>query len=160
MTSVSKNVYTDKLDDIVNKYNNIYYNTIKMKHIDVKSNTYIDSSKEINDKNPKFRIGDNVRISKYKNVFAKGYTSSSVTLTEVFVIKKVKNTVPWTYIISDLNGEEIIGTFYESELQKTNQKEFRIEKVMKRKGDKLYIKWEGYDNSFINWIDKKNSINK
>ena len=155
MTSVSKNVYIDKLDDIVNKYNNIYYNTIKMKHIDVKSNTYIDSSKEINDKNPKFRIGDNVRISKYKNVFAKGYTSSSVTLTEVFVIKKVKNTVPWTYIISDLNGEEIIGTFYESELQKTNQKEFRIEKVMKRKGDKLYIKWEGYDNSFINWIDKK-----
>ena len=71
------------------------------------------------------------------------------------MIKKVKNTVPWTYIISDLNGEEIIGTFYESELQKTNQKEFRIEKVMKRKGDKLYIKWEGYDNSFINWIDKK-----
>ena len=67
---------------------------------------------------------------------------------EVFVIKKVKNTVPWTYVINDLNGEEIVGTFYEKELQKTNQKEFRIEKVIKRKGDKLYVKEKGYDNSF------------
>ena len=74
---------------------------------------------------------------------------------EVFVIKKVKNTVPWTYVINDLNGEEITGTCYEKELQKTSQEEFRTEKVMKRKGDKIYVKWESYDNSFNSWIDKK-----
>ena len=70
------------------------------------------------------------------------------------MIKKVKNAVPWTYIINDLNGEEIIGTFYENKLQKTNQKQFRIEKVVKKKEDKLYVKWKGYDNSFNRWIDK------
>ena len=71
------------------------------------------------------------------------------------MIKKVKNTVPWTYVINYLNGEEIIGTFYEKELQKTNQQEFRIEKVIKRKVDKLYVNWKGYDSSFNGWIDKK-----
>ena len=74
------------------------------------------------------------------------------------MIKKVKNTVPWTYVINDLNGEEIVGTFYEKELQKTNQKEFRVEKVIKRKGDKLYVKWKGYDSSFNSWIDKKDIV--
>ena len=73
---------------------------------------------------------------------------------EVFIINKIKNTVPWTYVINDLNGEEIIGTFYEKELQKTNQKEFRIEKILKKKGDKLYVKWKRYNNSFNSWIDK------
>ena len=72
--------------------------------------------------------------------------------------KKIKNTVPWTYVISGLNGEETVGSFYEKELQKTNQKEFRIEKVMKRKGNKLYVKWKGYNNSFNNWIDKRDLI--
>ena len=138
MTSVSKNVYVDKLDDIVNEYNNTYHRTIKTKPVDVEDDTYIDFKKEVNDKDPKFKVGDHVRISKYKNIFAKGYTPN--WSEEVFVIKKVKNTVPWTYIINDLNGEEIIGTSYEKELQKTNQKEFRIEKVIKRKGDELYIK--------------------
>ena len=74
---------------------------------------------------------------------------------EVFVIKKVKNAVPWTHVINDLNGEEIIGRFYEKELQKTNQEEFRIEKVIRRKGDKLYVKWKDYDNLFNSCIDKK-----
>ena len=74
---------------------------------------------------------------------------------EIFVIKKIKTTVPWTHVINDLNDEEIFGTFYEKELQKTNQEEFRIEKVIKRKGDKLYVKWKGYDNLFNSWIDKK-----
>ena len=74
----------------------------------------------------------------------------------MFVIKKVKNTVPWTYVISDLNRQEIAGTFYEKELQRTNQNEFRVEKVKKkRKGDKLYVKLKGYNNSFDTWIDKK-----
>ena len=80
------------------------------------------------------------------------------TITLVFVINKTKNTVPWTYAISDLNGEEITGSFYEKELQKTSQKEFRIEKVISRKGDKLYVKWKGYDNRFNGWIDKKDLV--
>ena len=146
MTLVSKNVYIDKLDDIVGEYNNTYHRTIKMKPVDVKDNTYIDFKKEVNDKDPKFKVGDHVRISKYKNIFGKGYTPS--WSEEVFVIKKIKNTVPWMYVINDLNGEEIIGTFYGKELKKTNQQEFRIEKVIRRKGNKLYVKLKGYDNSF------------
>ena len=70
------------------------------------------------------------------------------------MIKKVKNTVPWTYFISDFNGKEIVGTVYDKELQKANQKEFIVEKVIKRKGYKLYVKWKGYNNSFNSWIDK------
>ena len=99
MTSISKNVYTDKLDDIVDEYNNTYHTTIKMKPIDVKNNTYINADKEINNKDPKFKVGDRVRISKYKNIFAKDYSPN--WSEEVFVIKKVKNTVPWTYVIND-----------------------------------------------------------
>ena len=156
MTSVSKNAYIDKLDDIADEYNNTYHKTIKMKPIDVKDNTYIDFEKEVNDKDPKFKVGDNVRISKYKNIFAKGHTPN--WSEEVFVIKKVKNTVPWRYVINDLNGEEITGSFYEKEFQKTNQKEFRIEKVIKRKGDKLYVKWKGYNNAFNSWIDKEDLV--
>ena len=94
MTSVSKNSYIDKLDDIVSKYNNTYHNTIKMKPVNVKSDTYIDYSKEINNKYPKLKVGDNVRTSIYKEKFAKGYNPS--WFEEVFVIKKVKNTVLWT----------------------------------------------------------------
>ena len=131
MTSVSKNVYIDKLDDIVNEYNNTYDRTIKMKPVDVENNTCIDFEKEVNDKDPEFKVGDYVRISKYKNIFAKGYMPN--WSEEVFVVSKIKNTVPWTYVINDLNGEEIIGTFYEKELQKANQKEFKTEKVIKIK---------------------------
>ena len=86
----------------------------------------------------KFKVGEHVRIYKYSKIFAKGYTPN--WSEEFFVVNKIKNAVPWTFIINDLNGEEITGTFYEKELQKTNQKEFRIEKVNKRKGDKLYVK--------------------
>ena len=154
MTSISKNVYVDRLDDIVDGYNNTYHTTIKMKPIDVKDNTYINTIKEINNKDPKY----NNKISKYKNIFAKGYMPN--WSEELFVIKRVKNTVPWTYVINDLNGEEIIGTFYEKELQKTSQEEFRIENVIKRKGDKLYVKWKGYDNSFNSWIDKGNLVQR
>ena len=156
MTLVSKNVYIDKLYDIVYEYNNTYHRAIKMKPVDVKDDTYIDFLKKVNDRDPKFKVGDHVRISKYKNVFAKGYTPN--WSEEVFVISKIKNTVPWTYVINDLNGEESIGTFYEKELQNTNQKEFRIEKVIKREGDNLYVKWKGYNNSFNNWINKKDLV--
>ena len=127
MTSISKNVYIDKLDDIAKKYNHTYHKSIKMKPVDIKDNTYIDFKKEVNDKNPKFKVGDHVKISKYKNIFAKGYMPN--WSEETFIIKKIKNTVPWTYVINDLNGKEIIGTFYENELQGTSQKEFRIKKV-------------------------------
>ena len=127
-----------------------------MKPVDVKDNTYIDFKKEVNDKNPTFKIGDHVRISKYKNIFAKGYMPN--WSEEIFIIKKNKNTVPWTYVLNVLNGEVIIGTFYENELQKTKQNEFMIEKVIKKKGDKLYVKWKGYDNSFNSWIDKKDIV--
>ena len=156
MTSVSKNVYIDKLDDVVDEYNNTYHRTVKMKPVDIKDNTYIDFEKEVNDKDPKFKVGDQVRISKYKNIFAKRYASNCSE--EVFVISKIKNTVPWTYVINDLNGGEITGTFYEKELKKTNQKEFRIEKVIKRKGDKLYVKWKGYNSLFNSWVGKKDLV--
>ena len=152
MTSVSKNVYIDKLDDIINECNNTYHRIVKVKPVDIKDNAYVDSGKEVNDKDPEFQAGDHVRISKYKNIFDKGYTPN--WSEDVFVIKEVKNTVPWTYVINDLNGEEIIGTFYEKELQKTNQQKYRIEKVIRRKGNKLYAKWKGYDNLFNSWIDK------
>ena len=146
MASISKNVYIDKLNDIVNEHNNIYHRTIKMQPIDVKDNTYINTGKEVNVRDPKFKVGDHVRISKYKNIFAKGFTPN--WSEEIFVIISVKNTVPWTYVINDQNGEQIIGTFYEKELQKTKKQEFRIEKAIKKKGNKLYVKWKGYDNSF------------
>ena len=146
-------MYIDKLDDFIDEYNNTYHRTIKMKPVDVKDNTYIDFSKEFNNEDPKLKVADHVKISKYKNIFAREYTSN--WSEEVFLIKEIKNTVPWTYVTSVLNGEKIIGTFYEKKLQKTNQEEFRIEKVMKKKGDKLYVRWTGYDNSFNSWLIKK-----
>ena len=147
MTAISKNIYFDALDDMVNKYNNTVHRTIKMKPIDVTSDSYAEYNQDSNKKkNPKFKVGDHVRISKYKNIFAKGYTPK--WSEEVFIINKIKNTVPWTYAINDLNGEKITGNFYENNLQKTNQEKFRIDKIIKRKGNKFYVKWKGYDNSF------------
>ena len=156
MTSISKNAYSNKLDYLVNKYSNIYHKTIKIKLVDVNSTMYIDFDKENNKKSPKFKVAYRVRISKYKNIFAKGYVPNCSE--EAFAIKKVKNTVSYTYVISDLKGKEVLGTFYEKELQKTNQKEFRVEKEIKRKDDKLYVKWKGYNNSFNSWIINK-SVN-
>ena len=137
-------MYTDKLDDIVIEHDNKYHTTFKMRLADVQDNAYINIDKEVNDKKSKFKVGDHVRISKYKNIFAESYTPN--WSEKIFVIKKVEETVPCTYVINDLNGERIIGTSYEKELQKTNQKEFRTEKVNKKKGNKLYVKWKGYDD--------------
>ena len=158
LATAGKNVYFDVLDDIVNKYNNAWHSSIKMKPKDVGNDSFAEYSEESNENYPKFKVGDHVRISKYKNIFTKGYISN--WSEEIFVVKKIKNTVPWTYEISGLNGEEIVGSFYEKELQKTDQKQFRIEKGIKKKGDKLYVKWKGYDNSFNRWIDKKDLINE
>ena len=156
MTAISKNIFTDALEDIVSKYNNTIHRTIKMNPIDITSDFYAEYNEDSNKKDSKFKVGDHARISKHKNIFAKGYTPNQSE--EVFIINKIKNTVPWTYAINDLNGEEITVSFYEKELQKTSQKEFRIEKVLKKKGDKLYVKWKGYDHSFNVWIDKKDII--
>ena len=119
MTTISKNVYFDVLDDIVNKYNNTVHGTIKMKTIDVMEDSYAECNENFNKKDPKFKVGDHIKISKYKNIFAKGYAPNWPE--KVFVVSKIKNTVPWTYVVSDLNSEEITGSFYEKELQKTSQ---------------------------------------
>ena len=128
MTSISKNMYIDNLDDIANKYNNTYNRTIKMNPVDVKPDIYSYFNKESNKEGSKVKVCGHVRISKYKNIFAKGYVAN--WSEEVFVIKKVENTVPQTQVTCDLNGEEIVGIFYEKELQKTNQKQFRAEKII------------------------------
>ena len=116
MTAVLRNVYFD----IVNKYSNTVHRSIKTKPIYIKSDSYPEYNEDSNETDPKFKVGDYVRISKYKNIFAKGYTQN--WSEEVFVVSKIKNTVPWTFLISDSNGEPIIGSFYEKELQKTSHK--------------------------------------
>ena len=156
MTAISNNVYYDAFDDIVNKYNNTVHRTIKMKLIDVTNDLFTEYNEESNKKDPKFKICDHVRISKYKNIFAKGYTSN--WSEEVFIVSKINNTVPWTYVISDMNGEDIAGSFYEKELQSTNQQKYRIENIIKRKGNKLYVKWKEYNDSFNSWINKKDIL--
>ena len=135
MTSIGKNVYYDVLDDIVNEYNNTKHSTIKMKPKDVKNDTaelsslerttkssaiarnkrvYID---EPNEKSARYNVGDRVRISKFKNIFTKGYNPN--WSREIFIVNKINDTVPYTYNLKDLNEEEIIGSFYDRELQKT-----------------------------------------
>ena len=126
MTAVSKNVYFDVLDDIVNKYNNTVHRSIKMKPIDVTSDSYAEYNEDSNEKDPKFKVGDHVRISKYKNIFAKGYTQN--WSGEVFIIGKIKNTALWNSVISDLNGEPITGSFYEKELRKNKSKRIQNRK--------------------------------
>ena len=112
-----------------------------MKPIGVASDSYAEYKEDSNLTNPKFKFGDHVRISKNKNILAKGYTQN--WSEEVFAVSKIKDTVPWTYVISDLSGDKIVGSFYEKELKKTSQKKFRV---------------EGYTDSFNSWIDKKNLI--
>ena len=116
MTATGKNVYYDVLDDVVNEYNNTKHSTIKIKPIAVKNNkrVYID---EHNEKESRFKVGDRVRISKFKNIFAKGYTPN--WSNEIFIVNKINDTIPYTYNLKDLNDEEIIGSFYDKELQKT-----------------------------------------
>ena len=137
MTYISKNVYFDVLYDILDKYNNTVHRTIKMIPIDVTGDCYGEYNEDFNKKVSKFKVGDHVRISKHKNIFAKGYAPN--WSEEVFVVIKITNTVPWTYVINNLSGEEITGCFYEKELQKISQEKFRIEKVLKRKCDKSYV---------------------
>ena len=156
MTTIGKNVCFNVLDDIVKDYNNTIHSSIKIKPKDFKYDTFVENVEETNEKDPEFKIADHVRIPKYKNIFSKSYRPN--WSKEIFVINKIQNTVHWTYLINDLNGKEIKGSFYEKELQKTDQKEFKIKKVIKKKGDKLYVKWKSYDRSFNSWINKKDII--
>ena len=130
MTAISKNVYFDVLNEIVNKYNNTVHRTIKMRPTDVTPDSYSEYNEDSNKKYLKFKVGDHVRISKYKNIFTKGRAPN--WSEEVSVVNKIKNTAAWTYVTSDLNNEEIAGSFYEKELQKTSQEKFRVEKVIKK----------------------------
>ena len=141
ITSVLKNVYTNnELDDIVNKCNNRYHIAIKMKSFDIETGTHVDLHIEEDDADPKFKVGDHIRISKYKNIFAKDYIPNCSE--EVIVIKKLKNTVPMKYLVKYLHGKEAVGTFYEKLLQKTNQTVFRVKNEIKKTGDKLDFKWK------------------
>ena len=126
MTANLENVYFNVLNDIVGEHNNTYHKTIKMKPIVVKYDSFAEYNEESNKNDLKFKVGDYARILKYKNIFAKRYTPNRSK--DIFVLKQIKNAVPWTYVISDLNGEEIIGSFYEKELQKTGKKKSELKK--------------------------------
>ena len=149
----------DVLDEMVMQYNNTEHSSIKTKPVEASEkknenkvwlNLYDDRIYDQEIK-PKFRVDDKVRITKKKGLFEKGYTPR--WSEEVFTVSAVQYTDPITYKIADLNGEEIQGTFYGEELQKTSQEIFRIEKVIKRKGDRSLAKWVGYPDSFNSWVD-------
>ena len=164
-TANSTNHYINVLSDLVKEYNNTRHSSIKMtpvkaskkeNELDVWRNLYPEHL-EIYDIKPKFSVGDKVRISKKKKTFEKGYTTRWTE--EIFTIVEVKPTQPPTSKIADLNGEEIKGSFYEPELQKTNQEIFRIEKVIKRGKKKSLVKWKGYSDDFNSWVDNKDIVN-
>ena len=161
----STNAYINVLPDLVREYNNTRHSPIKMtpkneskkeNELRVWRNLY-PNHLEIKDIKPKFSVGDRVRISKKKKTFEKGYTTRWTE--EIFTIAKVKRTSPVTYRIADLNGEEITDTFYEPDLQKTNQELFRIEKVIKRGKKKSLVKWKGYSDDFNSWVENKYIVN-
>ena len=157
--------YIDVLPELVEDYNNTVHSSTKLTPIDASKeeneltvwrNLYPDRFK-INELTPKFSVGDEVRITKKKKVFEKGYTTRWTE--EIFTIKEIQNTNPITYKLKDLKGEEIKGTFYEPELQKTKQQVFRIEKIIKKEKGKSLVKWKGYPDKFNSWVDNKDLIN-
>ena len=158
-TANNTNVYIDVLDELVKRYNKTRHSSIKM--------TPVEASKKSNEKQVyanlyppeivepikhKFKVGDQVRIVKKKKFFEKGFQPRWTE--ELFIISQLLFTDPPTYRIKDLNDEEIEGSFYEPELQKSSQEVFRIEKVLKHKGKKVFVKWKGYPDEFNSWIDK------
>ena len=164
-TDNNTNHYADILPDLVKGYKNTRHSSIKMTLVEAskKKNeltvwrTLYPDHLEIRDINPEFSVGDKVRISKKKKTFEKGYTTRWTE--EIFTIVEVKRTSPVTYKIADLNEEEIKGSFYEPELQKTSQQLFRIEKVIKRGKKKSLVKWKGYSDDFNSWVDNKDIVN-
>ena len=155
MTSISKNVYTVKLDEIVNKNNNTYHRIVIMKPVDVKPSMYIDFNKENNKEGSKFKVGDHGRISKYESIFAKAMLQ--IGLKKFFLLKTLK-TLCCGHVIGDLNGEEIVGIIHQKELKKKKKKKkikksLELKKLIHGKDNKLYVKWKGFNNSFNSWID-------
>ena len=164
-TANSTNNFINVLPDLVREYNDTRHSSIKMtpgkaskkeNELRVWRNLYPEHL-EIYDIKPKFSVWDKVRISKKKKTFEKGYTTRWTE--DIFTIIEVKCTSPLTYKIADLNGEEIKGTFYEPELQKTSQELFRIEKVIKGGKKKSLVKWKGYSDDFNSWVDNKDIVN-
>lgn len=150
------------LENITNAYNNTKHSTIKMKPINVNKKNEesllasVYGNIKIADK-PKFKIGEIVRISKYKHLFQKGYTPNWTT--ELFKIAKINITSPTTYLLEDMHGHNIKGGFYEQELQKTKQPDiYLIERIIRKNRNKLYVKWLGFDNSHNSWIDMANDL--
>ena len=165
LSANSTNVYIDVLSDLVREYNNTRHSSIKMTPVNASKkenelrawrNLYPDHL-EIYDIKPKFSVGDKVKISKKKKSFEKGYTTRWTE--EIFTIVEVKRTSPVMYRFADLNGEEITGTLYEPELQKTSKELFRIEKAIKRGKKKSLVKWKGYSDDFNSWVDNKDIVN-
>ena len=154
--------YIDILQNLVDQYNTTIHSSIKMTPVEAskmenENQAWKNLHHHLHDrKEPKFKVGDKIRISRKKDFFEKGYTPRWTE--EVFEITKVLYTDPPTYKIKDLNGEEIQGTFYEQEMQKTTQEVYRIEKVIKRKGNKSYVKWLGYSSKFNSWVDNKDIV--
>lgn len=155
-----KYVWINELQNIIHKYNNTKHSTIHMKPADVNQDneklvleTAFSYPKVIDPKIPKFKVGDYVRISKFRHVFDKGYTPNWTT--EIFQIFKVKETFPRTYLLKDSKNEEIKGSFYEFELSKVKHSDYYlVEKIIKRRGDKVFVKWLGMDKSFNSWVER------
>ena len=156
--------YIDVLPDLVEDYNNTVHSSIKLTPIEASKkkneltvwrNLYPDRFKTYR-LTPKFSVGDLVRITKKKKVFEKGYTTRWTK--ETFTIKEIRDTNPITYKIKDLEGEEIKGTFYEPELQKTEKQLYKIEKIIKKDKNKSLVKWKGYSDEFNSWVDNKDLI--
>ena len=163
-TDNNTNTYIDVLPDLVEDYNNTVHSSIKMTPVEASKkkneltvwrNLYPDRYK-INDITPKFSVGDEVRIIKKKEIFEKGYTTRWTE--EIFTIIEIQNTNPITYKLADLQGKKKPGTFYEPELQKTEQQVYRIEKVIKKEKGKSLVKWKGYSDNFNSWVDNKDLI--
>lgn len=150
------------LDDVTKNYNNTVHKTIKRKPINVTKENEEDMLQTVFNHpkiaaKRKFQVGDIVRLSKYKHLFEKGYTPKWTT--ELFKISKIKITNPTTYLLEDREGNPIKGCFYEEELQKTNHPDiYLVEKVLKRKGNKLYVKWLGFDKKHNSWIKTLNIV--
>ena len=160
-TENNNTIFYNIIDKLVNEYNNKYHRTIKMTPVEAFKKINENKIKQIynfekTNKIAKFKIGDHVRISLNKNIFEKSYETNWTE--EIFVIYDIKySNVPY-YYLKDLNDEKLDGTFYEQELQKTNLTLYVIEKIIKTKNDKLFVKWRGYNNLFNSWINKKDVI--
>ena len=163
-TDYNTNTYIDVLPDLVEDYNNTVHSSTKLTPVEASKkenelkvwrNLYPDRYKTSR-LNPKFSVGDEVRITKKKKVFEKGYTTRWTE--EIFTIKEIRETNPITYKLEDLQGEEIKGTFYEPELQKTEQQIYRIEKIIKKEKGRSFVKWKGYSDKFNSWVDNKDLI--